>query len=754
METNDDFGLFIKKNIKKKLIFNKVPKNPSILSDYKAICLEINKIITKKDELKENDVIPFIIFLEHHNHKKIEINNKEEWDILYNFNIINECIINKNKLKIDYKIIDEKDNNSKTLDIKKILNYITDKLPKDYFLNLFLQFFSINKDISDLFKKFFIGEIQKAKINEIEKELVIKNEQLKECTNNSINIEQTNDDNSNNKIESQEYSSFLEQVEKDPNIILCHCKNTDNRNEYLEKFYSLLLFFYSKLKEEKKIKELLKKQEFRNIFLKIIDIFYLYDDIKLYIRLPDEFIFEVLLRKKITGNKELYRLISLRDYEFNDEKVLSFISNNCNSFSNYLKMSELHNDEKDIGDINKVIIYIKEINEYQNKYNKNFIKFDESFCHIIFENVIKNNNDDINKKYNNLLLIQKISSQKINYNYLFEILKKLENDKLIDLIEKIIEDNILISEIELSDLARQNKLFDILFCNFHKYCMMMGISESEIIVSKLFNIVNERIDFKKADDKLIETLDKSKKFKYIFKALIIEKIKNNCDNEIMFKIFNLNDSQLFDDNTLYEIINHRINFMQVEKSPHSIKELSSFIYFFDQIYKKMNENLHMPITDYLYLILIINDIEKKFMIEVVVEIYLNLIDNNKDLTQYCKYLINNYFYRNFYEINNKAKVIVLNSSIFDEFNFKEEDFWNPIKNNKFFETLKTVSLKKEIFVNCPGIYDTNYMKKTHNIISIIKCSWRTLKKKVLGDKILYFLNYFTICLRQVKNYLI
>ena len=119
METNDDFALFIKKNIKKKSIFNKVPKNPSILSDYKAICLEINKIITKKEQLKENNLIPLIIFLEHHNHKKIVINNKEEWDILYNFNIINECIINKNKLKIDYKIIDEKDNNSQTLDIKK-----------------------------------------------------------------------------------------------------------------------------------------------------------------------------------------------------------------------------------------------------------------------------------------------------------------------------------------------------------------------------------------------------------------------------------------------------------------------------------------------------------------------------------------------------------------------------------------------------------------------------------------------------------
>ena len=170
----------------------------------------MGEIITKKDQLKENDLMPLIIFLEYHNHKKI--NNKEEWDILYNFNIINECIINNNKLKIDYKIIDEKDDNNKTLDIKKIINYIMDKLPRDYFLNLFLQFFSINKDMLDLFKKFFMDEIQKVKIKEIEKKLVIKNEQLKECINKSINIDQNKDDNSNNKIESLHTLSSIKDI--------------------------------------------------------------------------------------------------------------------------------------------------------------------------------------------------------------------------------------------------------------------------------------------------------------------------------------------------------------------------------------------------------------------------------------------------------------------------------------------------------------------------------------------------------------
>ena len=39
---------------------------------------------------------------------------------------------------MDHKTTDEKVNNNHTLDIKKIINYLMDKLPKDYFLNLIL----------------------------------------------------------------------------------------------------------------------------------------------------------------------------------------------------------------------------------------------------------------------------------------------------------------------------------------------------------------------------------------------------------------------------------------------------------------------------------------------------------------------------------------------------------------------------------------------------------------------------------------
>ena len=214
MEKKDDFALLIKKNIdNNKDKFKKVHKNSSVLKDYKSICLEINKIISKKEQLEEYELKPLKLYLKYQNQNKaiennnneemnIEINNKEEWDILYNYNIINECI-NSNKLKLYYNIIEENENNiiNQTLDLKKIINYITDKMPKDYILNLFFQFFSINKDIAELFKTFFLNEIKKVKIDEIENNFTIKNEQLKEYINNLINInENIEKKDSNNSI--------------------------------------------------------------------------------------------------------------------------------------------------------------------------------------------------------------------------------------------------------------------------------------------------------------------------------------------------------------------------------------------------------------------------------------------------------------------------------------------------------------------------------------------------------------------------
>ena len=113
----------------------------------------------------------------------------------------------------------------------------------------------------------------------------------------------------------KEYSSILDLIEKDHDVILCHCNQSDKKEEYLEKFNTLLLFFYLKLKEEKKIKELLKKKELKNTFLKVINSWILYGNvIDIKFKLTDQFIFEVLKRNYISKydyNNIFLELISL-----------------------------------------------------------------------------------------------------------------------------------------------------------------------------------------------------------------------------------------------------------------------------------------------------------------------------------------------------------------------------------------------------------------------------------------------------------
>ena len=326
----------------------------------------------------------------------------------------------------------------------------------------------------------------------------------------------------------KEYLPFLEKLEQNTNNILISNKESE-KDIYLEKFYSLLFYFYDIFGEQTKINILLKKIELRKYFLKIIENYYLYDDISLNVKLPDEFIFEVLNTKKILDKKNLNKLISLRDYEYNLEIILFFIKNNCETFVNNLNISQFYHYNADIGigfnkilnipqfyigNLDKVIIYTKNIIDYEINSKNEFLFFDESYWNILLENIVKNINYDNYEKYKNIILIKKLSHNKINYqkihNELFKILKNLENEKLIEYIEKILEDNTFVSQNELFSLVNNN-LFEIMTLDKKMYP-----KESEVFVSRLFNIVYEGINLNKANNKFIEIWNKSKKFKYIF----------------------------------------------------------------------------------------------------------------------------------------------------------------------------------------------------------------------------------------------
>ena len=197
----------------------------SILTSYNDICIQINKLI-KKDIKYVKDLKPLIIYLKHPKNKEIAIYDKDGWNILYNYNIINECV-NKNTLKIDYEEIDEskniKNNNLKEKNLNLILNNIMDKLPDNYYFHIISKFFSKNKYIEELFKQFFLKQIKESNINDI---INIKNENLKEYINNLIKSNEMlkeksiiqNDPNIKNLIKSNDVFKEKSIIQNDPNI--------------------------------------------------------------------------------------------------------------------------------------------------------------------------------------------------------------------------------------------------------------------------------------------------------------------------------------------------------------------------------------------------------------------------------------------------------------------------------------------------------------------------------------------------------
>ena len=165
---NNKFGLQIKNN---NGYYSPVNIVQTALISYDIICSEINKIFQMKNELEENELKPINIHLKHKDLKKIIIYNNDEWNFLYNYNIIHECI-SKNKLRLDYeitdpnKIIDEEKRQENSF---KIIQYIIKKIPQNFHLEIITKFLNSNKEIGELFKNFFINEIMNISYDEIMK---------------------------------------------------------------------------------------------------------------------------------------------------------------------------------------------------------------------------------------------------------------------------------------------------------------------------------------------------------------------------------------------------------------------------------------------------------------------------------------------------------------------------------------------------------------------------------------------------------
>ena len=224
------------KDLKKDILFIKVKRNkhtgPSVrrefiysnLNDYE----KINKIIKealfllRKKEISNDSIVLKVLY--HPKYNEIYFDSKEQWDLLYKYNIIDECISNQS-LKIDFIICDKKKYNSINENNKKeIMKYIIQNIPINLFFNFFINFLRKRKDISDEFEKYLIND------------LLSNNMDIDKTQNNKkYNINKNVEDENKNIINIKEYfinyNKFLDTLNNKFEII---SKNQKYLNSFLK----------------------------------------------------------------------------------------------------------------------------------------------------------------------------------------------------------------------------------------------------------------------------------------------------------------------------------------------------------------------------------------------------------------------------------------------------------------------------------------------------------------------------------------
>ena len=190
----------------------------SILSNYdkiNEIIIDLIKTRYEKEKTIDNH-IPIII-LNHPEIKEIFLNSKEEWSFYYEYNIIDECIINKS-LKIDFLLIKTGSKSEKIINIQKkdstqkVIKYIIEKIPINIFLKILLNFLKTSNNISKIFQQYLINVLindDTYSYKNNQHNLAIVKEDI---LNENININSIIDEENDNKNNENKY--------KNKNIIL------------------------------------------------------------------------------------------------------------------------------------------------------------------------------------------------------------------------------------------------------------------------------------------------------------------------------------------------------------------------------------------------------------------------------------------------------------------------------------------------------------------------------------------------------
>ena len=142
--------------------------NPIELPD-KSIFQDYNKLLHKAN------YSPFsrkCIILTHPKLGTLKISNEQEWNFLYNNNIINECIKTEIKGRLKDKIVHKLNIYFQSPDIEvdakysDILENIMNKISPDFYITQLLNFLNQRKDIVNEFKLYLIKNLQDSKGNQ------------------------------------------------------------------------------------------------------------------------------------------------------------------------------------------------------------------------------------------------------------------------------------------------------------------------------------------------------------------------------------------------------------------------------------------------------------------------------------------------------------------------------------------------------------------------------------------------------------
>ena len=259
MKENNDknyISLKIKKEKKNKVLYVRRKVEHSELKKYDNILDAIYQIVNDKIDNSNNIYLEMYLYHKDEKLKKIIIYNKEEWNFLYNYNIIDECISKDNQLKIDYKVYTQEekvDEKIKANNFKKIISYILENIPYEFYLNSLYNFFKDKKDIEELFKIYLINQLMETNLKDIKKNSYL-NDDVK-----SKDLEKISNNNSENININKNYEKYLIDSEEFLNIFKNNINQISKKSNFLKNIKNII---YNN--DEKELKDSLENKTISN----------------------------------------------------------------------------------------------------------------------------------------------------------------------------------------------------------------------------------------------------------------------------------------------------------------------------------------------------------------------------------------------------------------------------------------------------------------------------------------------------------